>query len=85
MAPKPKTAGLMNLEMARAMQKAPDEFEAMDAVTLEALAIERLSQTTALENIQRMAQRYERTYFRCREALLRMRRERGLSEALPDP
>ncbi|MBL8215928.1 MAG: hypothetical protein JNK87_34720 [Bryobacterales bacterium] len=77
--------GLMNLEMSRAMRDAPEEFEAMDAVTLEALAIERLCHTTALENISRLAQRYERTYFRCREALLRMRRERGLSEAPPDP
>ncbi|MBL8214865.1 MAG: hypothetical protein JNK87_29365 [Bryobacterales bacterium] len=70
--------GLMNLEMSRAMRDAPEEFEAMDAITLEALAIQRLSSTPALENINRMAQRLERTYFRCREALLKLQRERGL-------
>ncbi|MBL8211572.1 MAG: hypothetical protein JNK87_12700 [Bryobacterales bacterium] len=71
---------LMNLEMSRAMQAAPSEFERMDADTLEALAIQRLSATPALENINRMAQRFERTYFRCREALLRRQRERGAAE-----
>ena len=65
---------LMNLEMSRGLRDAPREFEAMDAITLEALAIQRLSATPALENINRMAQRFERTYFRCREALLRMQR-----------
>ncbi len=69
--------GLMNLEMSRAMRDAPSEFEAMDAVTLEALAIQRLSATPVLENIHRMAQRLERTYFRSREALLKLQRERG--------
>ncbi|MBL8212379.1 MAG: hypothetical protein JNK87_16810 [Bryobacterales bacterium] len=74
--------GLMNLEMSRALKEAPTEFERMDAVTLEALAIQRLSATPALENLNRMAQRFQRTYFRCREALLRMQRERGV--ASPD-
>ncbi|MBL8212943.1 MAG: hypothetical protein JNK87_19665 [Bryobacterales bacterium] len=75
--------GLLNLEMSRALRDAPSEFEAMDAVTLEALAIQRLSATPALENINRMAQRFERTYFRCREALLKLQRARGAAE--PEP
>jgi hypothetical protein len=28
-----------------------------------------------------MAQRFERTYFRCREALLKLQRERGIQQA----
>ncbi|MBL8210922.1 MAG: hypothetical protein JNK87_09435 [Bryobacterales bacterium] len=81
--------GLLNLEMSRALRDAPSEFEAMDAVTLEALAIQRLSATPALENINRMAQRFERTYFRCREALLKLQRQRGIAapehSAEPEP
>ena len=79
--------GLLNLEMSRALERAPKEFERMDAVTLEALAIQELSQTTALENLHRLAQRYERSYFRSREALLKMRRERGAPAPIlaPEP
>ncbi len=84
--------GLLSLEMSRALRDAPSEFEAMDAITLEALAIQRLSATPAPENLNRMAQRFERTYFRCREALLKMRREHTTGDpgkiepiAQPDP
>lgn len=35
--------GLMDIEMANALQVAPEEVEAMDAVTLETLTIRRLS------------------------------------------
>lgn len=74
---------LLNLEMAYSLEEAEQDFDEIDAGSVEAMALKRASLERALENLDRYERRYERTYHRSIQLLLKLRAENPFPPAPP--